>query len=73
MAMYTFLEENDLSGRTIVPFNTHGGSGLSSTVSTIEELQPNATVATDALRISRDEVADSQSEVIDWFGEVAPE
>lgn len=34
MIMYSFFEQNDFSGKTIIPFNTHGGSGFSSTVST---------------------------------------
>ena len=29
MIVYNFLESYDLSGKTIVPFCTHGGSGLS--------------------------------------------
>lgn len=35
MAVYTFLESNDFSGKTIIPFCTHAGSGLSNTVKTI--------------------------------------
>ena len=31
MPVYTFLENNDLKDKTIAPFCTHGGSGLSST------------------------------------------
>lgn len=72
MAMYTFLESYDLSGKTIIPFNTHGGSRLSSTVNTIEELQKNATVVENALTVSRNNVADSQQEVLDWLAEVNP-
>ena len=29
MIMYTFFENNDLAGKTLIPFNTHEGSGLS--------------------------------------------
>ena len=29
MIMYTFFENEDLSGKTLIPFNTHEGSGLS--------------------------------------------
>lgn len=43
MPLYTLLEQTDLSGKTIVPFTTHGGSGFSRTIQTIQELQPNAT------------------------------
>ena len=38
MIVYHFLESYDLSGKTIVPFCTHGGSGLSNTESTIANI-----------------------------------
>ena len=66
MPLYTFLEEYDFSGKTIIPFTTHGGSGFSRTIQTIEELQPQATVVEDDLSISRNSVPDAQSDVTDW-------
>ena len=44
MAVYTFLESNDFSGKIIIPFCTHAGSGLSNTVKTIASKCPRATV-----------------------------
>ncbi|MDO4541365.1 MAG: flavodoxin [Bacillota bacterium] len=44
MAVYTFLEGYDFSGKTIVPFCTHEGSGLASTESSIEEVCSGAEV-----------------------------
>ena len=38
MIVYNFLERYNLSGKTIVPFCTHGGSGLSNTESTIADI-----------------------------------
>ncbi|MDO4272126.1 MAG: flavodoxin [Eubacteriales bacterium] len=35
MAVYTFMESYDFSGKTIIPFATHEGSGLASTESSI--------------------------------------
>lgn len=67
MPLYTFLEEHDLSGKTIIPFCPHGGSGFSSTVSTISEMQSNAVVSNDGFTISRNDVADSEAEVIEWI------
>lgn len=67
MPLYTFLEEYNFSGKTIIPFTTHGGSGFSRTIQTISELQPNATVISDGLSISRNSVPDAESEVIDWI------
>lgn len=64
--LYTFLEEYDFSAKTIIPFNSHGGSGFSNTIEEIKKLQPNATVKDDGLSISRNDVADSEQEITDW-------
>lgn len=64
--LYTFLEEYDFSGKTIIPFNSHGGNGFSNTIEEIKKLQPNATVKDDGLSISRNDVADSEQEITDW-------
>ena len=40
----TFLEANDFSGKTIIPFCTHGGSGLAGTEKEISDACPNAKV-----------------------------
>ncbi len=66
MPLYTFLEEYDFSGKTIIPFTTHGGSGFSGTIDTIQELQPDAQVVQDGLLISRNSVPQAQSDVADW-------
>ena len=66
MPLYTFLEQTDLSGKTIIPFVTHGGSGFSRTVQTIQELQPDATVVEDGLSLSRNSVPDAAAEVEAW-------
>ncbi len=44
MALYSFLDEYDFSGKTIIPFSTSGGSGLSNTVSSIKTAEPQADV-----------------------------
>ena len=66
MPLYTFLEEYDFSGKTIIPFTAHGGSGFSDTVSTISELQPSAEVSSEGLSISRNAVADAEDEISSW-------
>jgi hypothetical protein len=40
----SFLNQNDLSGKTIMPFNTNGGYGIGSSFQTITELCPNSEV-----------------------------
>jgi len=41
--IYTFLESEDLNGKTIVPFCTSGGSGIANSVSNIRGLASGAT------------------------------
>ena len=38
MAVYTFLEENDLSGKTVIPFATSSSSGMGESGSLLAEL-----------------------------------
>jgi flavodoxin len=42
--MKSFLKQYDLSGKTIVPFNTNAGYGIGSTFQTARELCPDSTV-----------------------------
>lgn len=65
MILYTFFEEYDLSGKTIIPFNTHGGSGFSGTIGAIRELEPEADVL-DGLSISRNSIQDAEQEILAW-------
>lgn len=44
MAVFTFLESYDFSGKTIIPFCTHEGSGLGNSERDIRKLCPNANV-----------------------------
>ncbi len=42
--MKSFLNENDLKGKIIIPFNTNAGYGLGSSLKTIRILSPNSTI-----------------------------
>lgn len=44
MAWYSFFDTYDLSGKILIPFTTHGGSGMSGTDKDIEREEPNAKV-----------------------------
>lgn len=69
MILYSFFDAHDFSGKTIVPFNTHGGSGFSRTISTISELEPNATVMEDGFTVSRDDVQEAEGDIVAWLEE----
>ena len=66
MPLYSFFDEYDFSGKTIIPFVTHGGSGFSGTINTIKKLEPQATVVESGLSISRNDVAGAQADVKAW-------
>ena len=68
MPVWTFLEEYDLSGKTIIPFFSHNGSrGGANSLNHISELAKGATVLTDeALSISGNSVQSAESEVRNW-------
>lgn len=66
MALYTFFDEYDFSGKTIVPFCTHGGSGLSDTVNSIKKEESNATVF-EGLAIRDSNIDKSDDDVITWL------
>lgn len=65
MPVYTFLEEADLSGKTILPFCTHEGSGLSGTEGDIARACPDATVLA-GLAVHGADAARSHDEVARW-------
>lgn len=68
MAVFTFLEHFDFTGKTIRPFCTHEGSGLGSSMSDIERLCPGAKVGK-GLAIRGGSVQRSKAEIETWIKE----
>ncbi len=68
MPVWTFLEEYDLLGKTVIPFFSHNGSSSgANSVNRVAELADGATVLTDdALSVRGSSVANSEKEVKDW-------
>ena len=66
MILYTFFDTYDLSGKTVVPFVTSGGSGFSDTISTIRRLESGASVL-EGLALIRARASDPGSDVADWL------
>ncbi|MGI6028754.1 MAG: flavodoxin [Candidatus Heteroscillospira sp.] len=65
MILYSFFDEYDFSGKTIVPFGTHGGSSFAGTPRTIAELEPDAEIL-DGMTISRDRIQDAGQDIVGW-------
>ena len=66
--LWSFLEEYDLSGKTIIPFFSHAGSSNgANSLNRLASLAAGATVLTnDALSINGDRVNDSETPVKSW-------
>ena len=69
MALFTFLEAYDFSGKTICPLITHGGSGFSNSLKDIKRLCPNANI-TEGLAINGDNAAICDREVEKWLKKI---
>ena len=65
MAVYTFLEHYDFTGKTIHPFCTHEGSGLSRTEQDIRKAAPGAKV-TKGLAIHGSSVDSAKGAIEKW-------
>lgn len=61
--IYTFAQTYDLSGKTIMPFCTSGGSSISVSVSALKELCPNSNV-TEGLRAT---ASANDSQITEWL------
>ena len=65
MAVFTFLEQFDFTGKTIRPFCTHEGSGMGSCVKDIKRLCPKAKVEA-GLEIRGGDVNRSEKVIEKW-------
>ena len=66
MIVYTFFDKYDLSGKTIVPFNTHEGSHDGGTYEVIRQLEPEAKVL-DGYNVNGREVGKADEELVAWL------
>lgn len=67
--LHTFLENNDLAGKKIAPFISHGGSGAANSVKDIQTLAPEATILKNLTFNKKD--IEQLSDIVDpWLDEV---
>lgn len=67
MAVLSFVDEYDFSGKTIVPFCTHGTGGLSSTIRDLTAALPDDVTILDAIGVYRPDVDSSRPAVQEWI------
>lgn len=72
MAVYTFLEAYDFTGKTLIPFNTSASGGFGRSLSGIEESAAGATIL-EGLALTEGELGNVQSEVSSWLASLGLE
>ena len=66
MAVYTFLESYDWTGKTLIPFNTSASGGFGRSLSGIEESAAGAEIL-DGLDLTESELSDAQGRITEWL------
>lgn len=67
MAILTFIEEHDLSGKTIVPFCSHGTGGFAASLQDIGKALPNDCTVLKEFGAYRPEVSGSRDKLLEWL------
>lgn len=71
MAIYSFLDEYDLSGKQVYLFCSHGTGGLASSVKDITAALPKGTTVSDnVFHVYQDDTPSAQNDVLDWLKEL---
>lgn len=71
MAVYSFLDEYDLSGKKICLFHSSGGGGARNAYSEVSDLEPNAEVEKNIFSVSHSQVAElTEQDMQDWLSEI---
>lgn len=71
MAIFSFIENNDLSGKKIILFYSHGTGGLARSVRDIREALPkDVKLETDVIGIYRDDIPEGQERIKNWLNEI---
>lgn len=73
MALLTFLESNDFSGKQVYLFCSHGTGGLANSVQIITEAIPNAEISDNIFDCDEEDASSSQEEIQNWVAGLADE
>lgn len=66
MAVFSFLEQHDFTGKTLVPFCTHGTSGISNTITDLKKLNLQAKIC-EHIAFYRNDVKDAEEPLRNWL------
>lgn len=69
MPVFTFLEEYDFSGKTVIPFSTYGDGGFGRSIDSMHKTLTSATIL-DGLAIQENELSNAPKEVSEWLKDI---
>ncbi len=69
MPVFSFLEQYNFSGKTIVPFCTHEGSGLGRSLDDVKKTCPQSTIL-DGLAISDKDINNAAQDISNWLNKI---
>lgn len=67
MAIFSFLEENDLRGKQIYLFCSHGTGGLAGSVKDISAAIPDADISDDVFDVYEEDAPSARDEIVEWI------
>ena len=69
MAVFSFLEQYDFTGKILVPFCTHGTGGIGNTISDLKKLNLDAEIR-EHIDFYRNDVKNAEEPVRNWLREL---
>ena len=70
MAIFSFLEEYDFSGKTVVPFCAHGTGGVAASIKDIKAKLPDTAKILDYFDVYRADVNSAQADIEEWLAKL---
>ena len=70
MALYSFIEENNLAGKKVILFCSHGTGGLASSVQDLTRAMPECEVERNVIGIYRNDIPNAQADIKSWLAEI---
>lgn len=70
MAVKSFVEEYDFSGKTVIPFVAHGTGGISGAVRDMQRCLPEDCTVLEPIGVYRSNVHSCQAEIEAWIEEI---
>ena len=66
MPVFTFLEEYDFSGKTVIPFTTYGDGGFGRSINSIKEILSDATIL-EGFAVQEHELEGASGKMTEWL------